>query len=130
MQHVHVKRRLRRRSHSGETQNHNKVAAYPVVFVRRLCALHASQKTGSVKCNCADEGLQGEEDVDAEPDAAVHGGEVSAVVGGFVVDDYGEAGEEGEDAEEIEDGVDIGAGGFLGGRVGGLEYQYALCDKE
>lgn len=121
MQHIHIKRRLRRRRHRRKAQHHNRIPTNPVVLVCRLCALHASQKTRSVECDCTDEGLQGEEDIDAEPETAVDGGEVGAVVGGFVVDDYGEAGEEGEDAEEVEDGVDVGAGGFLGGRVGGLE---------
>ena len=60
----------------------------------------------------------------------MHRCEVGAVVGGFVVDDYGEAGEEGEDAEEIKDGVDVGAGCFLGGGVCGLEDEDSLCDEK
>jgi len=74
--------------------------------------------------------LKGEEDVDAQAETAVDGGEVGAVVGGFVVDDHGEAGEEGEDAEEVEDGVDVGAGGLLGGGVCGLDDENSLCDQE
>jgi len=55
---------------------------------------------------------------------------VGAVVGGFVVDDDGEAGEEGEDAEEVEDGVDVGAGGLLASGVGGLEDEDSLRDEK
>lgn len=46
---------------------------------------------------------------------------MGAGVGDFVVFDDDEAGEEGEDGGAVEDGVDVCAGAFLGGGVGGLE---------
>jgi len=91
MQHVQVERCLRGRRDGGETQHHNSISADPVVLVRRLCALHASKKTRGVEGDCADQSLESKEDVDAQPESAVDRGKVSAVVGGFVVDDDGEA---------------------------------------
>ena len=44
-----------------------------------------------------------------------------AAVGDFVVFDDDEGGEEGEDGGGVEDGVDVCACAFLGGRVCGLE---------
>jgi len=95
MQHVHVKRCLRGGRHCRKAQDHDGIPADPVVLVRRLCALHASQQSGGVEGDSTDQRLEGEEDVDAQPESAVDGREVGAVVGGFVVDDHGEAGQEG-----------------------------------
>ena len=71
--------------------------------------------------------MHDEEDVGSETESGVQGFKVRAVVGGFIVDDDGEAGEEEESARTVESGVGDGAGFLLGGGVRGLEEEDGLC---
>lgn len=92
-----------------------------MVLIHRLCIIDTAEQGGKVVLRDTDQGLDDEEDVGDEPEDGVRRAEVLAAVGNFVVFDYDEAGDEGQNADAVEDGVDGGALGLLGGGVRGLQ---------
>lgn len=130
MPHILVPRRLRRQRHRHQTQHNHQIPARTVVLIQALGPRLAPKQPGRVERQCACQGLDQEDDVDGQAHDGVRRLEVCAVVGGLVVDDYGEAGEQGEDAKGVQRGVDFGAAGFLGRGVCGLEEEDCLGREE
>lgn len=121
MQHIFIEPRLRRRDHSGETQDQNHIPTHPMILVHTLRPIHTAIQPGSIILRQADQGLQRKQDVRDEAEDGVRGFEMGTVVADFVVFDYDEGGEEGEGGEGVEGAVDAGADGFLARGVRGLE---------